>query len=129
LSWANPFATLAVIDPDWPVVWSRISVTSPAAESWTEISSESPAPIKRSRAAFGVNDASVWLSGAGGACGVPLLVMNAKFAGSTLTVFRQAALLFTPVFWLRLKLKIAIAAHHCVASQLIAFWNGTHPGG
>jgi hypothetical protein len=44
-------------------------------------------------------------------------------------VFRQAALLGMPVFWSLLKLKIAIAAHHWVASQLIASWNGTHPGG
>jgi hypothetical protein len=76
-----------------------------------------------------VNDASVRSSGAGGACGVPLLVMNAKFAGSTPTEFRHAALLSTPVFWFLLKLKIAIAAHHFMASQLIASWNGTQPGG
>ena len=67
--------------------------------------------------------------GPGGAWGTPLVVMNAKFAGSRPTVLRQAALLSTKVFWLRLKLKIAIAAHHWVASQLMAFRNGAHPGG
>jgi hypothetical protein len=89
----------------------------------------SPALMNRSCAGSGVNDPSVSPSGSGGACGTPLFVMNAKFAGSIPTVFRQAALLGMPVFWSLLKLKIAIAAHHWVASQLIAFWNGTHPGG
>jgi hypothetical protein len=60
---------------------------------------------------------------------LPLFVMKAKFAGSMPTVSRQASLLSTKVFWFLLKLKIAIAAHHFVASQLMAPWNGTHPGG
>ena len=55
--------------------------------------------------------------------------MNAKFAGSIPTVFRQAALLLMLLFMSRFKLKIAIAAHHLVASQLMASSNGTHPGG
>src|SRR5262245_29351078 len=108
---------------------SWISVTSPSAESWMLMSSASPAAMNRSFVESGVNEATVWLSGAAGACGLPLRVMNAKFAGSTPTEFKQEALLVTPVFWLLLKLKIAIAAHHFVASQLIAFWNGAHPGG
>ena len=85
--------------------------------------------MNRSVVGFGVNDPAVRSSGAGGACGSPLNVMNAKFAGSMPTVFRQSALLSTNVFWSRLKLKIAIAAHHLVGSQLIAFRKGTHPGG
>ena len=52
-------------------------------------------------------------SGAGGACGTPLFVMKAKLAGSRPTVSRQSALLTVPVFWSWLRLKIAIAAHHC----------------
>ena len=55
--------------------------------------------------------------------------MKAKFAGSTPTLFRQAALFATPVFWSWLKLKIAIAAHHWVASQLTPGGQRTQPGG
>ena len=86
--------------------------------------------MNRSVAGFGVNVPTVEASGAGGACGTPLFVMNAKFAGSIARrVFRQSALLSTPVFWSWLKLKIAMAAHHFVASQLIAVLEGTQPGG
>jgi hypothetical protein len=58
----------------------------------------SPEFMNRSVAGFGVKESPVWSSGPGGACGVPLFVINAKFAGSTLTVFRQSALFGTPVF-------------------------------
>src|SRR4029453_2109461 len=104
-------------------------VTRPAGESWMEMSSRSPARMNRSLAGFGVKAAVVRSSGAGGACGRPLRVMKAKLAGSMLTVFRQSALLSTKVFWFRLKLKMAMAAHHLVASQLMAFSNDTQPGG
>ena len=117
---ANPLATLAVIEPDCPVVRSWISVTRPSAESWIEMSSWSPAFMNRSVLGFGVNESSVRSSGAAGACGTPLLVMKAKLAGSIPTVDRQSALFGTPLFWSLLKLKIAMAAHHLVASQLIA---------
>jgi hypothetical protein len=129
LTWAKPLATLAVIDPDLPVDRSSILVTRPAGESWMDSSSRSPARMNRSLAGSGVNAASVRSSGAGGACGLPLRVMKAKLAGSIPTVFRQSALLGTPVFWSLLKLKIAIAAHHLVASQLMPFSNDTQPGG
>src|SRR5206468_3624591 len=83
----------------------------------------------RSWLGSGVKEASVRPSGSGGACGTPLLVMNAKLAGSTLTLLRQSALLFVTglLFWSRLKLKMAMAAHHLVASQLMASWNGAQP--
>jgi hypothetical protein len=129
LTCANPLATLAVIDPDWPVDRSSILVTRPAGESWMDSSSRSPARMNRSLAGSGVNAASVRSSGAGGACGRPLRVMKAKLAGSMLTFSRQSALLSTNVFWLRLKLKIATDAHHCVAAQLVPMMNGVQPGG
>jgi hypothetical protein len=55
--------------------------------------------------------------------------MKAKLAGSISTVFRQSALLATLVLWSWLRLEIAIAAHHLVASQLMPFSNDTQPGG
>src|SRR3954471_9341656 len=88
LTWANPLATLAVIEPDWPVVWSRMAVTRPAAESWMEIVTRSPAFMNRSVPGFGVNESRVRFSGAAGACGRPLRVTNAKLAGSMPTVPR-----------------------------------------
>jgi hypothetical protein len=129
LTCAKPLATLAVIDPDWPLDRSRMLVTRPAGESWMERSSWSPARMNRSLAGSGVKAARVRSSGAGGAWGWPLRVMKAKLAGSIPTVSRQSALLATPVFWLELKLKMAMAAHHLVASQLLPFSNDTQPGG
>src|SRR5437762_5648358 len=35
-TWAKPFATLAVIDPDCPDVASLIATTNPFAESWID---------------------------------------------------------------------------------------------
>ena len=37
LTCANPFATLAVIDPIWPVERSWMTVTRPAEVSWMSI--------------------------------------------------------------------------------------------
>ena len=62
------------------------------------ITSLSPALMNRSDDECGVNVSSVASSGLGGACGVPESVMNAKFAGSIPTVFRQSALFGT--LWL-----------------------------
>lgn len=98
LTWANPLSSLAVIEPDSPLVRSWISVTSPSGESWIEMSSSSPASMNRSVSGSGSNDSPVRLSGAGGESGSPLNVMNAKFAGSIPTEFRQAALLSMPRF-------------------------------
>jgi hypothetical protein len=129
-TWANPLATLAVIDPERCVLRSRISVTRPSGESWIEMSSRSPARMNRSVARMGVKVPPVWSSGAGGAWGLPFKVMNAKLAGSMPTLARQSALLAVPVFWSELKVKMAMAAHHCVASQLIPpSSKGAQPGG
>src|SRR5207249_1558481 len=102
---------------------------NPAAPSWMSTVSRSPDPMNRSVAALGVNVPSVWLSGPGGACGTPLVVMNAKFAGSRLTLFRQSALFTVPVLRSWFRLKIAIAAHHFVGSQLTPGGQATQPGG
>src|SRR5215510_9431228 len=102
---------------------------SPADPSCVSRLMTSPEFMNRSVAGFGVNESFVRSSGPGGACGVPLFVMNAKFAGSRPTVFRQLALFTVPVFWSWLRLKIAIAAHHLVASQLTPAGQGAQPGG
>jgi hypothetical protein len=52
--------------------------------------------------------------------------MKAKLAGSIPTLLRQSALLTVPEFWSWFRLKIAIAEHHLVASQLTA---DDQPGG
>ncbi len=54
--------------------------------------------MNRSVAGFGVKVPPVCESGAGGACGTPLRVTKAKFAGSSPTVPRQSALFNVPVF-------------------------------
>ena len=96
---------------------------------WMSTVSWSPELMNRSVAALGVNVASVWLSGAGGACGTPEFVMKAKFAGSSPARRRQSMLFSCPVFWSCSRLKIAIAAHHLVASQLTPGGHGAQPGG
>ena len=45
--------------------------TRPPAPLWMSTVSWSPEFMNRSVAALGVNVPSVWLSGAGGACGTP----------------------------------------------------------
>ena len=85
--------------------------------------------MNRSVAALGVNVPSVCVSGAGGACGTPDFVMKAKFAGSSPARARQSMLFSVPVFWSWSRLKIAIAAHHLVASQLTPGGQGAQPGG
>src|SRR6267142_1736331 len=59
LTWAKPLATLAVIDPEPPLVTSLRATTRPALESWIERLIWSPASMNRSVAGFGVNVASV----------------------------------------------------------------------
>jgi hypothetical protein len=54
--------------------------------------------MNRSVAGFGVKLPAVCESGAGGACGTPLVVTKAKFAGSSPTVLRQSSLLKTGPF-------------------------------
>jgi hypothetical protein len=89
----------------------------------------SPEFMNRSVAGSGVNVSAVAPSGEGLACGIPFFVRKAKFAGSIPTVFRQSALFTTPVFWSWLRLKMAIDAHHLLASQLMPGGQGAQPGG
>ena len=71
---ANPFATLAVIEPVWPVVVSVTVVTSPSAESWIETTTSSPGFRYRTFGP-GFPDPTNWkLSGSGGPCGTPFVV-------------------------------------------------------
>jgi len=53
--------------------------------------------MNRSVAPFGVKVLTVELTGLGGACGMPLLVMNAKLTGSMLARFWHD--LFSCVPW------------------------------
>jgi hypothetical protein len=129
LTVAKPLAALAVIEPDWPLVRSLSPTCSPLFVSWMSMVTASPGCIINTLLGEGSNVPCVAPSGEGGPIGVPFLVMNAKLAGSTPTVFRQALLLFTPVFWFELKLKMAIAAHHLVVSQLIPGGHCTQLGG
>src|SRR5437763_7838102 len=83
----KPFAALAVMKPDWPVVWSFRSMRRPCAVSFMVTTMRSPELMKRSVAPFGVKVPAVELTGLGGACGIPLFVMKAKLTGSTPTRF------------------------------------------
>src|SRR6266576_1518786 len=83
----KPFAALAVMKPDWPVVWSFRSMRRPCAVSFMVTTTRSPELMNRSVAPFGVKVPAVELTGLGGACGIPLLVMKAKLTGSTPTRF------------------------------------------
>src|ERR1700726_651561 len=91
----------------------------------------SPEFMNRSAEWFGVKVASVELTGLGGAPagGCPLLVMNAKFTGSTPTRFAQVAFCSCPVTGFSSRLSMFSAAHHLVPSQLSPAGQGTNPGG
>ena len=56
LTCCQPLATLAVIEPDWPVDWSLITTWKPAVVSCRSTVSWSPEFMKRSVAGFGVSD-------------------------------------------------------------------------
>ena len=70
---------------------------SPCAVSLMVTTMRSPELMKRSVAPFGVKVLTVELTGLGGACGTPLLVMKAKLTGSMLARFWQD--LFSCVPW------------------------------
>ena len=55
--------------------------------------------------------------------------MKAKFAGSSPARRRQSMLFSCPEFWSWSRLKIAIAEHHWVGSQLTPGGQGAQPGG
>ena len=120
---------LAVIDPDCPFVRSLRIAVSPACVSWMSTVTVSPGCIISTFDAVGVNVALVCPSGSGGPTGLPLLVMNAKLAGSMPTVSRQSSLFETPLFWFRFSWNMATAAHHFCGSQLTPGGHFTQPGG
>src|SRR5206468_4055180 len=86
-TWPKPFAALEIMWPDWPLVRSSRSMRSPCAVSRMVNTMRSPELMKRSVAPLGVKVLAVELTGLGGACGTPLLVMKAKLTGSTPTRF------------------------------------------
>src|SRR5262249_23220157 len=106
-----------------------MSTRSPAGVSRNETISWSPEFMNRAVAGFGVNVATVDSSGSAGACGIPLRVTKAKFAGSTPALLRQSAFCDTAWFWSTDRLKMASAAHHLVASQELPAGQGIQPGG
>ena len=69
---AKPFAELATIYPNCPVVKSSTLVSSPFGVSRIMTSSESLGFIIKVLA-FGVKVAAVWLPGPGGPVGTPLV--------------------------------------------------------
>src|SRR5438477_10124930 len=72
-TWPKPFAALATMKPDWPVVWSFSSIRSPCAVSRMVTTIRSPGLSKRSVAGLGVEGRTVRVPGLGGACGTALL--------------------------------------------------------
>src|SRR5213594_4459375 len=88
---ANPLAGLAVIDPDWPVVWSSICACRPFGVSCRLTCSRSPDDMKRSFPGFGVNVERVESIGFAGACDTPFRVTNANWKGSIPTLLAQVA--------------------------------------
>src|SRR5215471_17297526 len=81
----------------------------------------SPEFMKRSADGLGVNVLTVALTGLGGefGCGTPLLVMKAKLAYSRVVRAAQVGFNTAPVTGFSARLKMAIAAHHLVGSQLM----------
>ena len=120
---------LAVIEPLWCELRSRMSTRNPAGVSCITTASWSPEFMNRSVARFGVKVAVVASSGSAGACALPLCVMNAKLTGSMPTLFRQSAFWLTGLFWSSDRLSMFSAAHHCRASQDRPGGQETQPGG
>src|ERR1700681_4908470 len=108
-----------------------MTIWRPCAVSCRLTRSLSPEFMKRSADGFGVNVASVELTGFGGepGCGVPLVVMNAKFTYSTPVLSAHVEFSDCPVTGFCDRLSIFSAAHHLVASQLLPAGQGAHPGG
>src|SRR6266550_6346348 len=125
----KPFAALAVMKPAWPVVRSFRSIRRPCAVSFMVTTMRSPEFMNRSVAPFGVKVPTVELTGLGGACGTPLLVMNAKLTGSMLARFWHD--LFSCVPWKKSSSKLSMfrAAHQRFASQLTPAGQLVQPGG
>ena len=112
---AKPFAWLATIEPVVPVVRSFTWTVNPAAVSNMCMLSLSPLRMKKSFEGDRLNRAG--FRAFAGDVDWPLLVRNAKLAGSRPAEFRQAALFATPVFEFSDNESMLSAAHHRVGSQ------------
>src|SRR5438270_12528541 len=77
-TWPKPFAALAVMKPAWPVARSFRSMRRPCGGSFMVTTMRPPELRNRSVAPRGAQAAAVELTGPGGACGMPLLVLQAK---------------------------------------------------
>src|SRR5580692_5884003 len=75
-TWPNPLAAHAVMDPDSPLVWSRMTACSPLDVSWSETLRLSPDFMSRSFFGSGVNVAVVDSTGFAGASVRPFLERN-----------------------------------------------------
>src|SRR5215469_1050319 len=95
----------------------------------------SPEFISRSLLRSGVKVARVDSTGFAGAWETPFLVTNAKLKYSVPVIARQVLLSRVPATGSSARLKMFIAAHHLVGSQLLAptatahVGHGTQPGG
>src|SRR5579883_144813 len=113
----KPFAALATMKPDWPLVISSMRLSKPSGVSLMVILSVSPWFISRVWA-FGVKVAAVALSGPGGPVGMPSIWMKAKLVGSMQLLLQKAKPL------VHSRLLMCSEAHQWVASQLICEMNG-----
>src|SRR6266566_2910353 len=135
LTWPNPFAALAVMDPACPLVRSLTTACNPFGVSWRDTRRLSPELMNRSFFGCGVNVAVVDSTGFAGAVVSPFLVMNEKLTYSTPVLAAQVAFRVVPATGSSERLKMFIAAHHLVGSQPPAptatchVGQGTHPGG
>src|SRR3954470_4627474 len=135
LTCAKPLAGLAVIDPNAPVVRSRISTVRPLRVSCSVTVRRSPGFISRSLVRSGVNVRSVESTGLAGAWLRPFLVTNAKFQYSMPTFAAQSAFCRVPFTGSASRPKRLSAAHHLVGSQPPAptacahVGHGIQPGG
>src|SRR5690349_18621782 len=126
----NPFAALAVMNPDVPAVRSWIVMRRPCGVSAIVTDSLSPEAMKRSFAGFGMNVDAFELTGFGGPCGTPFLVMNAKFTYSTPTRAWHSRFSCFPLIGSCDRLSMLSAAHHFVGSQLVpTVFQPAQPGG
>src|SRR5215469_11527114 len=136
VTWPKPLAALAVMDPLCPVVRSLMAARNPFAVSRMDTVMLSPEFMNRSLLGSGVNEVKVDCTGFAGAWETPFLVRNAKLTYSGLRILaRQVSFWMVPVSGFSARLKMFIAAHHLVGSQVLApvaichVGQGTHPGG
>src|SRR5216683_2259855 len=119
-TWPNPLAALAVMNPVCPVFRSWMTARSPCGVSPRDTFKLSPELMKRSLAGSGVNVAVVDCTGFAGAEVWPFLVTNAKLTYSVPVTARQVGFSNVPATGSWARLKMFIAAHHLVGSQLLA---------